>query len=421
LKLAAKKLKKKQHERKAKHLLKLRLGMGTPMEIGLEASTGNMSDLEYDFGTGVDKIESGKEDSESDSELEYDSDAEIKKRIHSLDDEMEGLFNDYLSRKTKKEAALVVKKQKEGAAEFEEWYGVEYDKNLEQDQDMNDSDSDSSFSSLEDQENEPLSKKAKIFFDNPLFKSVTTTNESSMFDKEMNDSLSDSSDEEINVKEMKKKRKRRSEKEDKKDFEVIPLEKDADEEDDQDYVIKTAQEYTMAQQLVRPSGKRDLMDSSYNRYAFNDPDLPLWFEADENRHNKPSMPVTKEAVAILKQKAMAMDARPIRKVAEAKFRKKVRAERQIEKMLKKAAVINEDEDQSEKSKLSKISELVKKAKGKGQVKDRPKLVIARGGNKKTKGRPKGVKGRYKMVDSRMKKDLMHDKKNNQKKSKGRKK
>lgn len=44
----------------------------------------------------------------------------------------------------------------------------------------------------------------------------------------------------------------------------------------ENYAIETAQEYALAQQLVRPSGKRDAIDKAYNRYAFNDPDLPDW-------------------------------------------------------------------------------------------------------------------------------------------------
>jgi len=42
---------------------------------------------------------------------------------------------------------------------------------------------------------------------------------------------------------------------------------------------------------------------------------------------------------------------------------------------------------------------------KGQKKKEVKLVVAKGVHKGLKGRPKGVKGRYVMVDSRMKKEL----------------
>ena len=41
--------------------------------------------------------------------------------------------------------------------------------------------------------------------------------------------------------------------------------------------IDTPEAYTMAMQMLRASGKRDLVDAAYNRYAFNDFDeLPEW-------------------------------------------------------------------------------------------------------------------------------------------------
>jgi hypothetical protein len=38
--------------------------------------------------------------------------------------------------------------------------------------------------------------------------------------------------------------------------------------------------------------KKALVDSSYNRYSWNDPnDLPDWFIEDELKHNKPEIPI----------------------------------------------------------------------------------------------------------------------------------
>ena len=122
---------------------------------------------------------------------------------------------------------------------------------------------------------------------------------------------------------------------------------------------------------------------------------PNRFAEDENRHNKPTLPVTKEAVAIIRQRMKALDARPIKKVAEAKFRKQIRTQKRMEKMLKKTEALNEDEDSTEKSKLMSIAKLVKKAKAKPKEK-KVQVVVARGANRGNQGRPKGVKGRYKV-------------------------
>ncbi len=44
--------------------------------------------------------------------------------------------------------------------------------------------------------------------------------------------------------------------------------------------------------MLRQSRKKALIDASYNRYSWNDPqDLPSWFLDDEVRHNRPQLPV----------------------------------------------------------------------------------------------------------------------------------
>lgn len=61
-----------------------------------------------------------------------------------------------------------------------------------------------------------------------------------------------------------------------------------------------------------------------NRYSFNDVgvSLPSWFLDDENAHNQPQVPVTKEEVLEHKRWMREIDARSTKKVAEAKARKK---------------------------------------------------------------------------------------------------
>jgi hypothetical protein len=109
---------------------------------------------------------------------------------------------------------------------------------------------------------------------------------------------------------------------------------------------------------------------------------------------------------MLREKQRALDARPIKKVAEAKARKKMRAVQRLEKAVKKAGEVNESGDMNEKEKAGAIQKLLAKGMSKGKKKKNDvKVVVAKGSHKGLKGRPKGVKGRYTMVDSRMKKEV----------------
>ena len=163
---------------------------------------------------------------------------------------------------------------------------------------------------------------------------------------------------------------------------------------------------TLAQQLASgEKTKHDLVDDGFNKYAFKDRDgLPEWFLDDEGRHDKPHRPITAAGAAAIKEKMRALNARPIKKVREAKDRKKFRAAQRLEKLRKKSAMLAEEEGMTEKEKANSIAKLMSKA-AKKKPKQQVKVVVARGGNKGIAGRPRGVKGKYKIVDSRMKKDV----------------
>lgn len=164
----------------------------------------------------------------------------------------------------------------------------------------------------------------------------------------------------------------------------------------------------LAQQLVnREKTKTQLINEGFNRYSLNSKeDLPSWFLDDEAKNYKLNIPVTKEAMAALRARQRALDARPIKKVAEAKARKKFKAAQRLEKAMKKAEGVNATADMSEKEKAQQIDKLMRKgASAAKKTKKEVKLVVAKGAHKGVKGRPKGVKGRYTMVDSRMKKEV----------------
>ncbi|BGP39189.1 AdoMet-dependent rRNA methyltransferase spb1 [Rhodotorula kratochvilovae] len=175
--------------------------------------------------------------------------------------------------------------------------------------------------------------------------------------------------------------------------------------------LTTAEAMTLAQQLVnRERTKTQLVDEGFNRHTdiVGGDGLPTWFLDDEQRHFRHNIPITKDAVQAIRDKTRALNARPIKKVAEAKARKQMRKVRRLEKARAKAQGINDDEDNglTEKEKAASIAKVLAKSGGGAKVK-RPekKVVVARGQNRGIKGRPKGVKGKYKMADPRMKKEV----------------
>jgi AdoMet-dependent rRNA methyltransferase SPB1 len=163
---------------------------------------------------------------------------------------------------------------------------------------------------------------------------------------------------------------------------------------------------TLAQEIALGRKTRhDFFDDGFNKYAFKDCDgLPDWFLDDERRHDKPHHPITAAGAAAIKEKLRALNARPIKKVREAKERKKFKAAQRLEKLRKKSVLLNDEEGMSEREKAQSITKLMSKA-SKRKPTQRIKVVVARGNNRGIAGRPRGVKGKYKIVDARLKKDV----------------
>ncbi|GAA6042528.1 hypothetical protein JCM8097_004649 [Rhodosporidiobolus ruineniae] len=176
--------------------------------------------------------------------------------------------------------------------------------------------------------------------------------------------------------------------------------------------LTTAQAMTLAQQLVnREATKTKLIDQGFNRHTdiVGGDGLPSWFLDDETRHFRHNIPITKEAVQAIRDKERQLNARPIKKVAEAKARKKMRTIRRLEKARAKAQGVNDDDEAglTEKDKAAAIAKILAKPAKAGSKTKKPekKLVVATGNNRGLKGRPRGVKGKYKMVDPRLKKEV----------------
>ena len=207
------------------------------------------------------------------------------------------------------------------------------------------------------------------------------------------------------------------------DFEVVPQEEPEDFDDDIEEMIEEANaEQAKNTELIGPQmGKEKLsealaigtamvtdakrrqaiIDGAYNRYAFNDEDLPEWFAEEEARYNTPEKPITKEEVMEMRQRFMDINARPIKKIAEAKARKRLRLEREMERVRAKATQIANSDETSNGEKMRQIDKLYRSMSKKNLKRKSKRYVIGKTG--KTVGGDKS--GKVKLVDKRMKKEL----------------
>ncbi|GFR43871.1 hypothetical protein Agub_g5000 [Astrephomene gubernaculifera] len=201
------------------------------------------------------------------------------------------------------------------------------------------------------------------------------------------------------------------------EFEVVPQEASGsgsdsgtDSEDEFDMLDDQgkAEVLALAKRMLRRKEKESIVDAAYNRFAFHDSGLPRWFAEDERRFMRPIPPVTKAEVEEEKQRLRAIDARPIKKIAEAKARKKQKLVKRLDQARQKANAVADQEDVPMKSKMREIEKIYAKAQSTGK-------------GKKGKGK-RGDKRKGPPLDNRMKKDKksMMRAKQKQMKKKGRK-
>uniref|UniRef100_A0A8C3FZW4 pre-rRNA processing protein FTSJ3 n=1 Tax=Chrysemys picta bellii TaxID=8478 RepID=A0A8C3FZW4_CHRPI len=182
-------------------------------------------------------------------------------------------------------------------------------------------------------------------------------------------------------------------------FEVVPIEDPAR--------ILDAEGLALGSVIATSrKAKRDLIDNSFNRYAFNEEEgeLPEWFQQEEQQHRRKQLPLDRQTVEEYRQRWRQINARPIKKVAEAKARKKRRLLKKMEQMKKKAEAVVSTVDISEREKVAQLRSIYKKA-GLGKEKREVTYLVAKKGVGRRVRRPAGVKGHFKVVDSRMKKDM----------------
>jgi len=169
----------------------------------------------------------------------------------------------------------------------------------------------------------------------------------------------------------------------------------------------SAEELALGEEIVKSKKrKRDMMDAGWNRFMFNDTGLPDWFVQEEDIHMKRRPDVDPETVQKYREREKEVNVKTIKKVVEAKARRKRRVAKRMEKAKKKAAALVENEDIGSRQKASEISKMYKAAIAEGKKKEVAYVVAKKHMAGKRARRPAGVKGPYKQVDPRMKKDNM---------------
>ncbi|KAM4844934.1 pre-rRNA 2'-O-ribose RNA methyltransferase FTSJ3 [Thomomys bottae] len=214
------------------------------------------------------------------------------------------------------------------------------------------------------------------------------------------DSDSSSSEDEESWKQSHSKKRSRGRNSDDDGFEVVPI------EDPVKHRILDPEGLALGAVIASSKkAKRDLIDNSFNRYAFNEEEgeLPDWFVQEEKQHRIRQLPIDKKEVEQYRKRWREINARPIKKVAEAKARKKRRMLKKLEQTKKKAEAVVNTVDISEREKVAQLRSLYKKA-GLGKEKRQVTYVVAKKGVGRKVRRPAGVRGHFKVVDSRMKKD-----------------
>ena len=464
---------RKDNERKQKNIVRMQMNMTTPMEIGMEQAGPNgegamfkLSGVDKAGMTG--KLARGKMHSVSieaqrkqQEEEEEDEESEAEDEDgDELERQLDNMYEQYQSKREERDAKARAKRARKEHRddEFEGFSDKEKDEEsgdeLVQDDasDLSSDDEDDerlvTDLNADDQPTGGLTKRASLFFDQDLFKDIDGLEglDDEMRDRDSGIDMQDSSEspplkaadgktkaipaakvvmeadeDEDEVGDEDEDQEEEDQDEEDAGFEVVKRGKsptpDFEDEDSEpekgrpNIDIITAEAMTLAHQLATgKKTKHDLMDENFNKYTLRDVDgLPEWFLDDEDKHSKPHRPITAAAAAAIKEKLRALNARPIKKVREAKARKAMRAATRLEKLKRKSALLAENDDMTEKDKAGQIQKLMAKAKKSGKQKKPVKVVVARGGNRGRKGRPGGVKGKYKMVDPRLKKDVRAEK------------
>jgi len=448
-----KKQRRAENERKQKEITRLQMNMATPFEIGLEQAGPTGDDSMFalkavDKAGALNKIAKGKmaQIVERERQEEIEEEPETDDEEDHLERDLDAMYGEYVEQRSARDAKYRAKRARN--QDDGEWNGFsDEDKEQSDDEELvQDADSDWSDDEEEgpkglitDLDNEEpskqgLTKRAARFFDQDIFKGIDglddlEDDEDSGIDVEGDTEMKDETatpapapEKELSIRTTTTTKPAPSafdedSSDDEDKIEEVPRDETQWEQDSMpmkngrpDIDIITAEAMTLAHQMATgQKTKHDLLDESFNRYSLRDVDgLPDWFLDDENKHSKLQRPTTAAAASAIKEKLRALNARPIKKVREAQARKKFKAAQRLEKLKKKSALLADEEGMTEKEKAQSIARLMSRA-AKKKPKQKVSVIVAKGGNKGIKNRPKGTKGKYKMVDARLKKDVRGEK------------
>ena len=470
---AKRKERRKENERKQKEIVRMQMGMTTPSDIGIDAAEGGDATFrlkDVDKAGDVRRqivrgrmvgLPSRGEEVKDEGEGEEEGEGSDEEDGDELEKQLDNMYEDYQVRKEDRDTKTRAKRVRreahgEDGEEFEGFDGEDKaaetdassDASLIENESADDFGGDSDgdgrmMTDLQQKKEGTLSGRAASFFQQDIFKDMggleddidmdgdsgvdvgsgspspelkSQSKDASLEVDESDDDAAESDaearDEEIDDSEMEEVPTVSNNEAD-GEWEGSRNEKPDHEKDRPNINIITAEAMTLAHALA--TGKTttiQLTDDNFNKYSHRSMEgLPDWFLDDENKHSRPQRPISAEAAQAVKEKLRALNARPIKKVREAKARKTLRAARRLEKLKKKSEGLAEGGEGSERDKARDISKLMAKAKkGRGGKKGKKEVKVVRaGGANKGAGRPKGVKGKYKMVDSRLKKDVRGEK------------
>lgn len=432
-----KRLKKTKNELKQKEIQRMQMNMLSDMNIGIEAAqigSESLFNLKTAEKTGeLENLAKGKKRMIfTDEQLAKDNDIHINEdevdtensddELDDLEAQLDNMYSAYQERQAERYANYKAKLAR-GDIDEQAWDGIKTDEEDNEEEEEKDYEmEEDSESDVDDDEhiekivseNKALSKSAKVFFasnsifnevgDDDLLADMTQKQNKAIQQQEQqseDSSASDSSDDDFEIVANDNKE---PDYESDSDDDQLTREYNKAKSEKEKVDIATVEAMTLAHQVaLGQKNKHDLINEGINKYSFRDlDDLPDWFVHDEKKHSKINKPITKEAAMAIKEKQKQLNARPIKKVLEAQGRKKMRALRRLEKLKKKSDLINDDNSKSERDKADEIEKLMKRLTKKQKTKPKTTLVVARGSNRGLSGRPKGVKGKYKMVDGVMK-------------------